>query len=156
MCPLSSNNNYCDIYLDPAKCSSVRSLVWLLCVNLFGIRSPHAHAAARNYTHVCTLPSTTVQCALSSQTVHWLQGSEVHCCTHCICTCLHCNGCQLHTEFRTIVIYFLYLLLYFQLQCNFHSIKFCCHSPNLHSGLISLNECDALELHASLHFCAIF
>ena len=138
------------MFLCPQSCVSV------LCVNLFGIRSPHAHAAARNYTHVYTLASTTAQCALSSQTVHCaLQGSEVHCCTHCICTCLHCNGCQLHTEFRTIVIYFLYLLLYFQLQCNFHSIKFCSHSPNLHSGLISLNECDALELHASLHFCAI-
>ena len=65
----------------------------------------------------------------NSQTVHCaLQGSEVHCCTHCICTCLHCNGCQLHTEFRT-TIYFLYLLLYFQLQCNFHSIKFCSILP---------------------------
>ena len=137
------------MFLCPQFCVAV------LCVNLFGIRSPHAHAAARNYTHVYTLASTTAQCALSSPDCA-LRGSEVHCCTHCICTCLHCNGCQLHTEFRTIVIYFLYLLLYFQLQCNFHSIKFCCHSPSLHSGLISLNECDALELHASLHFSAIF
>ena len=34
------------MFLCPQSCVSV------LCVNLFGIRSPHAHAAARNYTHV--------------------------------------------------------------------------------------------------------
>ena len=91
------------MFLCPQSCVAV------LCVNLFGIRSPHAHAAARNYTHVYTLASTTVQCALSSQTVH----CEVARCTAAltasalVCTAMVAN-CTLSSvlSLSTFFIYF--------------------------------------------------